>query len=134
MEPIRIAVVDDDPDDREFISMALSETSGSVRVHTFKSGHTFISSIGEKPVFDIVITDLRMPLMNGFELMEHLRKNEATRHLPVVVLSTSGSEIDQRKASELGCRGYYVKPYSLEGYADITSDILKKFGNRVQRH
>ena len=131
MDGIRIALVDDDADDREFIVMALNESGDEIKVAPYSSGQTFVNSLSKETLPDLVITDLRMPLMNGFEVIRHLKEDRRTRDLPVVVLSTSGSESDRRRAAELGCIAYYEKPFTLDGYGSITSDIIGRFNRGV---
>jgi len=68
--------------------------------------------------FDLVITDLEMPRLNGYELIATIRRNPETRDLPVVVLSSRTSEKHQRHAESVGATGYLTKPLSRE-------DLLK---------
>lgn len=59
-----------------------------------------------------VLTDIKMPNMNGFELLEWIRSQEYLSRLPVIVLSSSSSDVDIAKAYDLGANGYVVKPGS----------------------
>jgi two-component system chemotaxis sensor kinase CheA len=61
----------------------------------------------ERP--DLVLTDLDMPIMDGFKLTERLRENPATQEIPVIVISTRGSDADKKRAAEAGADGYIVK-------------------------
>ncbi len=58
---------------------------------------------------DLVLTDLDMPIMDGFKLTERLRENPQTQEIPVIVISTRGSDADKRRAAEAGADGYIVK-------------------------
>lgn len=121
-----IAVVDDDVDDREFITMALNGSFGKINVQTYPSGTAFLDNLA-KGIPDMVITDLRMPLMTGFELISQIRAGAETKHLPIVVISTSANEADKERAAALGASAYYVKPYLFDQYSEITEDIRKRF-------
>jgi CheY-like chemotaxis protein len=120
-----IVVVDDDEDDRDFISAALLEQGKPIEIRTFKGGSEFLSYISNtKQLPRLIITDIRMPLVNGFEVIDTVKRDPRTRQLPIVVLSTSGNDEDISKARSLGAAAYFVKPYSFDEYAEITSNII----------
>jgi CheY-like chemotaxis protein len=58
----------------------------------------------------LIIVDLKLPKMDGFDLIETIRKHEEFRDIPVVVLSASNSEKDRERCSDLGVNGYFTKP------------------------
>jgi two-component system, chemotaxis family, chemotaxis protein CheY len=64
--------------------------------------------------FDLVITDLNMPNMDGFELIRSLRENPQYRELPVIILSSLDDSGSMEKGKSLGISSYLVKPFSLE--------------------
>jgi CheY-like chemotaxis protein len=66
------------------------------------------------PAPSLVITDIKMPNMNGFELVEWIRKEPELKDLPVVVLSSSNHDSDRQRAMALKIQGYFVKPCSFE--------------------
>ena len=68
----------------------------------------------EYPFPDLVLLDLRMPRLDGFEVLEWIRSNPATKTLPVVVLAGSSFRADVRRALELGANSYAVKPAKFE--------------------
>jgi two-component system phosphate regulon response regulator PhoB len=70
---------------------------------------------------DLILLDVLMPRMTGIEVLRQLRADEATRHLPVLVLSNSSKELDVDMANQLGIEGYWIK-------ANLS---LKELGDRV---
>lgn len=68
---------------------------------------------------DLVLLDINMPIMSGFDLLAQMNKEEALRHTLVVMCSTSDSDMDQRKAASLGAAGYLTKPPNFSVFKDI---------------
>ena len=123
-----MAIVEDDADDREFITSALKKFPDDLQISVFHSGFDFMNELTTQQCFpDLVVTDLRMPLMSGFEVISGVKSNEVTKNIPVVVFSTSGNEEDISRAKQLGASAYYVKPFSIEEYFEITSKIISSF-------
>lgn len=73
-----------------------------------------------------IVLDLKMPLMDGFETLKWIREQPAFRHLPVVILSSSGLVEDQVRARDLGCTEYLVKPGSLAKLENLLSGLVKR--------
>ena len=63
---------------------------------------------------DLVITDINMPRMDGFELIENIRRNERLRSTPILVLTTESSPEKRARAKSAGATGWIVKPFSAE--------------------
>ncbi len=74
----------------------------------------------------LLVTDLDMPGVDGFELLEWLRREPGLQRLPVVVLSSSSDLKDVRRAVDLGASGYFEKPTTLAGY-DRIARVLEKY-------
>jgi len=92
-----------------------------------KNGIEGLRIIEEKNI-DAVITDIAMPGMRGLEIIEHIRSNEKTRHIPIIVCSASATAEEEVRFQELGIQGYYVKtkitPSELvEKIREITKDL-----------
>jgi two-component system chemotaxis response regulator CheY len=60
--------------------------------------------------FDIVITDINMPIMDGLKLVRRIRSDEAMKHVPIVIITTEGAEEDRERALALGANAYITKP------------------------
>lgn len=66
-----------------------------------------------------ILTDLKMPRMDGLELLHHLKEDPRLRDIPVIFLTSSGNEGDQAEAARLGAAAYFRKPSDLGDYAEI---------------
>jgi len=64
--------------------------------------------------YDLVVTDINMPDINGLELISFIRKSEAHKATPVLIISTQSSERDRARGLSLGANGYLIKPFSQE--------------------
>jgi CheY-like chemotaxis protein len=84
------------------------------------------------PMPALVLLDLKMPLMSGFDVLAWIATRPDLRSIPVVVLSSSFSEADMRKAREMGAREYLVKPNGLDQYAKIIQSWHSRWLNALQ--
>ena len=82
----------------------------------------------------LLVLDLKMPRMGGFEVLEWLGSQSSFKDLPVVVLSSSAQESDIRKAHDLGARDYLVKPHDVDDLAGILRDLHAKYCSEVSPH
>lgn len=73
-----------------------------------------------------VILDLKMPLMDGFDALKWIRDQPALKHLPVVILSSSGRHEDRTRAEKLGCTEYLVKPGSLAKLQQLLKTTVER--------
>jgi two-component system, chemotaxis family, chemotaxis protein CheY len=106
-----VLVVDDSTTVRKFVSVSL-EMQG-FNVTSACDGMDALEKLPTKR-FDLVITDLNMPNMDGFELIKTLRDNEEYRDLPVIILTSLADEANKETGARLGVSSYVVKPFSLE--------------------
>jgi two-component system, chemotaxis family, chemotaxis protein CheY len=75
---------------------------------------------------DLILTDLNMPVMNGWELVHRLKDNPTYTEIPVVLITTEGSETRLRELFELGIKDYIQKPFHPETLRDVLTRILEK--------
>lgn len=116
---LQVLLVEDNPDDVFFLERAL-EKSGlgwSLRVVTdgqealdYLSGSKTFADRAQHPLPDLILLDLKLPYVSGFEVLGWIREQPGLRGLPVVILTSSPEERDQRRAAELGVRAYLLKP------------------------
>jgi two-component system, chemotaxis family, chemotaxis protein CheY len=106
-----ILAVDDSATVRKFVSVAL--TMQGFTVVTACDGMDALEKLPHQQV-DLVITDLNMPNMDGFELIKALRENPSYKGIPVVILTSLTDDVSKDRGAELGVNSYLVKPFSLE--------------------
>lgn len=112
--PPYMLLIDDDEDDLEMLSSELE--SKGVRVKTFLSPAkalfylNLMSGNGEWP--SLIILDYNMPVKNGYEVLQILKENKETRHIPVVVYSTSISKPLRDQLMDAGALGCFTKPWT----------------------
>jgi chemosensory pili system protein ChpA (sensor histidine kinase/response regulator) len=119
--PKRILLVDDSISVRRFVGQML-EKAGFV-VTTAADGADAITRIGETE-FDLVITDLEMPRVNGYELIDDLRRRPSTRELPVIVLTTRAGDKHVALARQLGVEHYVTKPVEEQTFVSLVGSVL----------
>lgn len=71
----------------------------------------------------LVLLDLNLPMVNGFEMLRKIRANAATRYLPVVILTSSRQEQDIVEAYKLGCNGYVRKPVDFDKFSEVVKQL-----------
>jgi two-component system response regulator len=116
--PDSVFYVEDDPDDRALFERAVSLCRCSVKFRLFDQSRIAADYLLGKgvyadrksyPIPRLLVTDIRMPLIDGFDLMKLVRGSEATRNLPIIAVSSSNEEIDKRRAAELGVELFLTK-------------------------
>ncbi len=80
----------------------------------------------EKP--DLVLLDILMPKMNGFEVLSQLKKDPVLKEIPIIMLTAKGQKSDQEKGKELGATGYIIKPFSPSALLKRIEEILAGVG------
>lgn len=127
-----ILVAEDDPNDIFFLRRAFQKAGIKCQIQDVGNGQEAIfylqgaAPYGNRanyPLPQLLLLDLKMPLMNGFDVLEWLRNRPELAQLPALVLSSSGHEEDVRRARLLGARDYLVKPNDLSQLAQLARDV-----------
>lgn len=101
-------VVEDSPMMRQLIIFALARIK-NIKVTEADDGVTGLKKLaGAK--FDLVITDINMPIMDGLKLVQRIRADEVHKDVPIIIISTEGSTEDKDRAMALGASAYITKP------------------------
>jgi two-component system response regulator len=127
-------VVEDNADDVTLIRRAFEKTAAAKRVEVVRDGAEALQYLqGEPPYVDreryplphLVLLDLKMPRVDGFEVLEAVKRDERTRPIPVVVLTSSSEGSDIKRCYDLGANSYLVKPVSFERLAGVVAEVGK---------
>ena len=108
MERKRILVVDDEIYIVHILEFSLNMEGYEVISAT--NGEEALSKTAKEPP-DLVVLDIMMPGMGGYEVCRHLRADERTRHIPIIFLSAKDSPCDRDQGLELGANAYITKPF-----------------------
>ncbi len=121
----RILIVEDSSTMRSLLSATLEELGVPVKITEATSGFEALRCL-PRETFDLVVTDINMPDINGLELVSFVKNNDKYQNIPLIIISTEGSERDQAKGLELGANAYIVKPFDPELLRDIARDLLSE--------
>ena len=108
---------------RALLSSALEELEAPVKIVEADSGFEALRLLPRER-FDLIVTDINMPDINGLELVAFVKSNQAYASIPLVIVSTEGSERDRDKGLGLGADAYLVKPFEPEALREIARDLL----------
>ncbi len=120
-----LLVVEDDPIDQAIIGKALAPYASEIEVKFASDGidaMQMLKSGAADP--DLVLTDLRMPGMDGYGLLASLKCNAELKAIPVIVLSTTDDEDEVRVCYEYHANAFLSKPHSLESYRKMAESIV----------
>ncbi len=123
MALLHALVVDDSPAMRKQLAYALQRIPGMSAVEACDGADAWrkLSSAA----FDIVLTDINMPLLDGLKLVALVRAGGAHQRVPVVIITTEGAEADRRRAMSLGASAYLVKPVQATQVVEAVKGLLR---------
>jgi len=124
MPRTRALVVEDEPDIAGLIKHAL-ERGGDIQVDIAGAGDEALKLVAEAPP-DLVILDLNLPVVNGFEVCRLLRMRPAAQRIPIIILTARSSETDRVVGLESGADDYITKPFSMRELAARVQAVLRR--------
>jgi CheY-like chemotaxis protein len=134
-----VLYAEDEPDDVFFMERAFKRNETGARLVTVQHGGEAISYLAGKspfgdrkkyPLPHLVLLDLKMPIMDGFDVLKWIRTTPAVASIPVVVLTSSGNETDKSRAAMLGANGYLIKA----GQPEEMEEMVKVFQDYWLKH
>jgi CheY-like chemotaxis protein len=119
-----VYLVDDDVDDLEFVQEALISNSYKGPVDTASNGQELLDRL-TKPAArpDVIILDLNMPLLDGFQALHRIRSTPGLSQIPVIILTASTNKEDEMRCFALGCTSYFRKPNRIDQYGELVGAI-----------
>ena len=122
MASARVLVVDDSPTMRQLIVFALRRVSG-LQVDEAGDGVAALKMLSTQS-YDLMVTDINMPTMDGLKLISLLRNDNKYNALPIIVITTEGAASDRDRATALGADTYLTKPIQTARIIDAARSLL----------
>jgi DNA-binding response OmpR family regulator len=119
---IRILIAEDERDIRDLINFTLGFAGYEV-ITTSNGEEAYQAALSELP--DLIVLDVRMPRMTGYEACKLLKEQESTRDIPIIFLSAKGQESEVKTGLEAGAEEYILKPFSPDQLVERIKAILQ---------
>jgi len=132
IDPLDILLVEDNPQDAELIQRALRKNNLANRLFVIEDGAEALDFIfcqrnyADREMSDspkVILLDVKLPKLNGLEVLREIKANPVTRRIPVVMLTSSREDPDIQKAYQLGANSYVVKPVEFDAFVDTMSRL-----------
>jgi len=144
LQQVEILLVEDNPRDAEMTLRSLRKQSFAVQVHWVKDGGEALDFMfcegeyaGREPnrMLKLVLLDIKMPKVDGIEVLRRLKGDARTRTTPVVIMTSSQEERDMVESYALGANSYIVKPVQFEAFLAIVAEVglYWVLANRIPR-
>jgi CheY-like chemotaxis protein len=126
MEPM-LLVVDDDPDDLQFIRDSMKQINNPPDTFYFSNGNELLNFLAERPLplKHICITlDINMPGINGIALLAMLKKHPDYKDIPVSIITTSSLQLHKKQCEQYGAHFFFTKPVSIPDWKKIMELVI----------
>lgn len=129
---IEILIVEDNPNDAEMALRALKKNNLTNKVLIVGDGEEALEFVFAKGKFSgseeahrpkIILLDLKLPKIDGLEVLEAIKNNPNTQAIPIIVLTSSKEEMDMVESYRLGVNSYIVKPVDFDKFVDAVRDL-----------
>jgi two-component system, response regulator len=130
---IEILLIEDNPNDAALIMRAMSKSNLANHIMHLDDGEDALDYLFCRGAFTenqfshntlrLIILDLKLPKLNGLEILKEIRDNKLTRKMPVVILTSSREDPDIKTAYDLGANSYIVKPLAFEEFFKVVTDL-----------
>ncbi len=130
----KVLLVEDDVSHAELVRLCIEDLEDKVHVDSVSDGEEALEfifkkgrydSLSEDATPDIILLDLRLPKVDGLEVLKTIKSNDTYKTISVVVLTTSSAENDLSQAMDFGADNYMVKPLNEVGLSKILDDLSK---------
>ncbi|TGU73917.1 MULTISPECIES: response regulator [Geomonas] len=123
MSDYNVLIVEDSPTMRQLIAFALKRIRG-VRIVEANDGVDGLKKLSSER-FDLILTDINMPIMDGLKLVSLVRNDANYKAIPIVVITTEGAQEDRERALALGANDYITKPIQPTKILDVAKGLLR---------
>lgn len=132
LREVEILLVEDNPSDLELSLRALSKYNLVNKIHVARDGEEALAYIFANSAYDkrdmskklsMILLDLKLPKVDGLEVLRRVKNDERTKMIPVIMLTASTEEQDIIKSYELDVNSYIVKPIDFDKFIDAVSEI-----------
>jgi CheY-like chemotaxis protein len=128
---IRIVLVEDNPNDAELVTRVFNKHNLANHLVVLKDGAEALKfllgddtySIRDVPAPNVILLDLKLPKVDGIEVLRRLKANANTKNIPVVILTSSSEQCDLEEAYALGVNSYVTKPIKFADFAKVVADV-----------
>lgn len=122
-DPLHALVVEDSPTMRQLIVFALSRIR-TLKVIEADDGVDALKKLAQRK-FDVLITDINMPMMDGLKLVGMVRRDAVHKDVPIIIITTEGAQEDRQRALSLGANAYITKPIQAPQVITKVKELLK---------
>ena len=122
MPDYNFLVVEDSPTMRQLIAFALKRIPGSKIVEA-NDGIDALKKLSAQK-FDVILTDINMPIMDGLKLVSMVRNDPSHKTIPIIIITTEGAEEDRKRGLALGANAYIAKPIQTADLLSVVNEIL----------
>lgn len=124
---LRILLIEDDIDDVELLQETLDSMKVAYTMKVINDGDLVSGHLqGGAALPDVIVMDLNLPKVHGKDILKQIKAHPQYSTIPVVVLTTSSSELDRSYTLNLGANNYLIKPTSTKGLVKVAETILKQ--------
>ncbi len=122
--PVDVLIVDDSAAIRKILQRVLAQANlGVGKVIEAADGREALDAVKQQPV-GLILSDINMPNMDGLQFLGELRSHEQWKHVPVLMISTEGSQTKVMEAVQLGAQGFVRKPFTADQIKEKLAGIL----------
>lgn len=130
--PVIILLVEDNPDHAELVKRGLKEHRVANKIYHVSDGEEALDYLFRRGAYTdpeksprphVVLLDLRLPKIDGLEVLKEIRTCKELDRIPVVILTTSGAEMDVARAYDAHVNSYLVKPVDFEKFSQLMNDL-----------
>lgn len=126
--PVHLLIIEDNPGDVRLLEEAFGELRANVKIQVARDGAEGIALVASSTQNkdgspDLILLDLNLPKISGHDVLVKIKSDPRTRHIPVIILTSSRAESDVKRAYQSHANAYLRKPSTLEGLLNTARDV-----------